>query len=87
MTIAGHNYPKSLVNRAKAYSYLNLHDSAIMDLKNASEFNPDYYRLIADAYRKLNQNDSAIRYYELFLDNYPDSLTIAHKLSLLKNGR
>lgn len=81
------DYSKSVPNRAKAYVALRLFDSAVMDYKKISYFNFDFYRPLAEVYEKMKLKDSALKYYKLFLEEYPDSNSVRLEIERLENHR
>jgi tetratricopeptide (TPR) repeat protein len=86
IALEGTNFCKAVANRAQAYKELKRFDSAILDYKSISIINYDYYKPLAETYQILGENDSAIKYYQIFLNVYPDSLSIKKKIQNLKNG-
>lgn len=84
MQIDGSKFPRALGHRAEAYSYLKMLDSAIVDLKECAATNFDYTKDLGKVYEKAGQRDSAIKYYQIFLTNYPDSLNVKESLLRLK---
>ena len=74
-TIRGH--------RAEAFAIIKQYDSAISDYKECSKLNRSYYLPLAKTYETIKLNDSAIKYYHLFLKFYPDSLSISKKIDQL----
>lgn len=87
LKIANGEYPKSLGNRAKAYTRLKIYDSAILDLRKAAGINFDYDRQLGETFQLMKANDSAIKYYNLFLQNYPDSISVLNQVTKLKNSK
>ncbi len=79
-------FAKAISNRAKAYSLLKLYDSAIIDYKGIAEFNSDYNRPLAETYELMQEKDSALKYYNLFLTSYPDSASVKTRIRSLENG-
>jgi len=86
MQIDGSKFPRALGHRAEAYCYLKKFDSAIVDLKECAEINFDYTKDLGKVYEKVGQKDSAIKYYQIFLDNYPDSINVQKSLFRLKTS-
>jgi len=86
MQINGSRFPRALGHRAEAYLYLKMFDSAIVDLKECADINYDYTKDLGRVYEKVGQKDSAIKYYKIFLANYPDSLKIKESLLRLKTS-
>ena len=84
--LEGTGFSKFIAYRAYAYIKLNLVDSALEDYRYLASFNCDFYKPLAETYEGINRKDSAIKYYQLFLQHYPDSLSIGKKLAELKNG-
>jgi tetratricopeptide (TPR) repeat protein len=85
MKLEGTNFPRALGHRAEAYSSLNMFDSAIADLKECAATNYDYTKVLGKTYEKNGQKDSAVKYYQIFLDNYPESLSVKESLARLKS--
>ena len=82
----GWEYPKALGHRAQAYTAIKMFDSAISDLKECAEINYDYTKELAAVYERAGKPDSAIKYFEIFLAHYPDSLRIQNSLLKLKGS-
>jgi len=80
----GWKYSKALANRAQAYLSLKMFDSAVMDLKECTSINYDFSKDLAIVYEQAGNIDSAIKYYDLFLSHYPDSLRIKEMANRLK---
>ncbi len=68
------NIPNILDKRAATYIKMKKFDMAIRDLRNAFEQNSDFGYKFAQAFELTKQNDSALKYYNLYLEQYSDSL-------------
>jgi tetratricopeptide (TPR) repeat protein len=79
-------YSKSVPHRAKAYEALGIYDSAILDYKKIADINFDFYRPIAEVYDKMKLKDSALKYYKLFLEEYPDSNSVKIRIEHLEKS-
>ena len=84
--IDGNSYSMSVPHRAQVYIALKIFDSAISDYKKISYFNYDYFKPLAEAYELANEKDSALKYYQKFIEYYPDSLSVKNKINFLKNS-
>jgi tetratricopeptide (TPR) repeat protein len=78
--------PRSLGNRALAYSELKIFDSAIHDLKECANINSGYNKDLGIVYEKTKQVDSSIKYFQLYLSDHPDSIRIQQILLKLTTG-
>ena len=79
-------YSNAVHHRARAYSELKIYDSAVLDYRIISAFNYDFYRPLAETFEKMNKSDSALKYYRLFLKQYPDSVSVKQAILKLENG-
>ncbi len=77
-TIRGH--------RAEAFTLIKQYDSAISDYKESSKLNRNYYLPLARTYEIIKADDSAIKYYRLYIALNPDSLNISKKINQLVKG-
>jgi tetratricopeptide (TPR) repeat protein len=75
--------PIALDNRAKTNIKLRNFQDAITDYKKAFDQNYDYSLNLAKIYDMINQKDSAIKYYSIFIEHYPDS-NIAKRIYYLR---
>lgn len=80
-------FSKSFPNRAQAYITLGSYDSAIMDYKKMAYYNFDYYRPLAEVYKTMKLKDSALKYYRLFLEHYPESNIVKLEMSKLEKEK
>lgn len=69
----------TIANRANSFNQLKLFDSAIKDYKFIALINYDFYKPLAETYQMAGQKDSAIKYYQIYLKNYPDSISVWNK--------
>ena len=84
--INANSYSISVAHRARVYTALKIFDSAISDYKKISYFNYDYFRPLAEAYELAKEKDSALKYYQKFLEHYPDSISVKNKINFLKDS-
>jgi tetratricopeptide (TPR) repeat protein len=71
-------------HRASAYLKAGFLDSAILDYRKIASYNFDYAKELGQVYEIQGINDSAIKYYSIFLQHYPDSLNVSKRLKTLK---
>ena len=71
-------------NRARAYVKLKMFDSALNDYKGIAVINYNFDKQIGEIYETLNQNDSALKYYELYFKQYPDSVSVKNRIIALR---
>ncbi len=62
------------VEKAKLFIECKQYPRAIEEYKKAFDNNYDFSYLLAKSFELNKQNDSAIKYYQIYLDHYPDSL-------------
>jgi tetratricopeptide (TPR) repeat protein len=86
IAVQNDKFPRSLGHRAQAYTALKMFDSATADLKECANMNYDYNKDLGFIYEKAGLRDSAIKYFKLFLTDYPDSLRIKRVMLKLTNG-
>jgi len=86
IAVQNERFPRSLGHRAQAYTLLKMFDSATSDLKECAIMNYDYNKDLGFVYEKAGLPDSAIKYFQIFLTNYPDSSRIQRAMLKLKNG-
>jgi tetratricopeptide (TPR) repeat protein len=73
LAIAINETPLALDKRAKTFLKLGKVEQAITDYRTACDRNFDYSYQLALIFEKIGQNDSALKYYTIFDDHYPDS--------------
>ena len=76
----------SVSHRAEVYVKMKLFDSGISDYKKLCFFNYDFYRPLAETFELANEKDSALKYYQMYFENYPDSISVKSKIAALKKG-
>jgi len=66
------SFPYALEEQAKTFIKLGKYDLAIADYRTAFNRNYDYSYLLATLFDSLQRKDSAIKYYLIFTNHYPD---------------
>lgn len=64
----------AIFSRPLTYIKTNKYNDAIADYKRAYEKNDSYSYKLAEAFELNDQGDSAIKYYQIYLDQYTDSV-------------
>lgn len=64
-------FPYALDKRAKTYIKLGKYDLAIADYRSAFNRNFDYSYPLATLFNRLQQKDSALKYYLIFKKDHP----------------
>jgi tetratricopeptide (TPR) repeat protein len=82
---SGGEAPLYFANRAKVYVVAEKYDSAIVDYKHCASWNHDFYRPLAATFKKSKQKDSALKYFKLFLNYYPDSISVKQCIKDIEN--
>ncbi|SFQ31245.1 tetratricopeptide repeat protein [Parafilimonas terrae] len=77
--------PYVLNKRAITFLKLNHFDEAIEDFRTAYAMNIDYSLPLAQTFEKINKNDSAIKYYKLYLEQYPNAKSIQQKIASMQS--
>jgi tetratricopeptide (TPR) repeat protein len=67
-------YSNALANRAALFIKLGKYQMGIEDYKKLYEVNYDYSYQLAQTFELLKQKDSAFKYYNIYLEHYPDSI-------------
>ena len=62
------------ISRALTYIKIGEFNKAIADYRSAYEGNYDFSYNLATTFELNNQKDSALMYYKIYLEHYPDSL-------------
>lgn len=75
-------YPAALDKRAILFIKLRKYKDALEDYKKAYEINYDYSYKLAQTFERINQKDSALKYYSIYFEHYPDSI-LQKKINLL----
>ena len=76
-------YSNALDKRAALFIKLGRYENAIEDYRKIYEVNYDYSYKLAQTFEMIKQKDSALKYYHIYLDHYPDSI-LQKKINLLK---
>lgn len=69
--------------RASAYVKVGLLDSAVRDYMEIYAHNHSFSLPLAETYELKGEKDSAKKYYLIYLDRYPDSLSVRRRLERL----
>ncbi len=69
-----HATPYNLEQRARTHIKLKNYEEAIQDYRKAYQQNYDYSYKLAFVFEYNNQKDSALKYYNIYLEHYPDSV-------------
>lgn len=70
--------------RAGVYVKMKKFDWAITDYYNEAQGNSTYDVPLADTYVLVNQKDSAIKYYKVYLIDHPDDTLVRQKMEAIK---
>ena len=84
MSMSEQIYPIALEKRAELYIKMNKFELAIGDYKQSYDMNYDYSLKLGDAYMLINKKDSAQKYYQIFLEHYPQDSSAHAKLKSTK---
>lgn len=69
--------------RAAIYIDMGRYNDALADYKEIYFFNYDYSYQIGQTFETMNQKDSALKYYTIYLEHYNDT-AVQHKVERLK---
>lgn len=83
IAIGNGDFPLALVKRGDAYRKLNKPYSAINDYEKAFRWNFDNSLQIASIYELINKKDSALKYYHIYMEHYPNDTMAQQKILLL----
>jgi tetratricopeptide (TPR) repeat protein len=75
--------PNALDRRARTFIKMKRYDEAIRDYRTAYEQNYDFSYKLAQTFEIAKQKDSALKYYKVHLEHYPDSI-LQKKITLLQ---
>lgn len=75
----------ALEKRGDIYVKMNKLNMAMTDYKMAYTWNSDYSFQIANTFVLLNKRDSALKYYQIYLEHYPNDTSVQQKMNLLKS--
>ncbi len=75
-------YPTALDKRATLLIKVGKYKDALEDYKKAYEINYDYSYKLGQAFERINLKDSALKYYSIYFEHYPDSI-LQKKINLL----
>ena len=86
IAIENEPFPLELEKRAEAYIKINKLDLALNDYKKAYSLNYDYSLHVATTFELMIKKDSALKYYQTYLEHYPNDTTVQQKVrSLISN--
>lgn len=76
-------FPLALDKRAEVYIKINRLDLALNDYKKAASLNYDYSLQVANTFMLMNKKDSALKYYQIYLEQYPNDTAAQQKIKKL----
>lgn len=86
IAIENEPFPLELDKRAEVYIKLRNLNLALNDYKKAYSLNYDYSLQVASTFELMNKKDSALKYYQIFLEHYPNDIAAQQKVrSLMSN--
>ena len=77
-------YSKAKSMRAEAYIKMNKLDLALSDYSDIYKYNHYYSYLVANTFMLMDKKDSALKYYEIYLEHYPNDKVVQEKITSLK---
>lgn len=77
-------YSKAKSKRAEVYLKINKPELALSDYKEIYKYNYYYSLQLANTFMLMNKKDSALKYYQIFLEHYPNDTTVQQKINSLK---
>ena len=77
--------PYVLNKRAITFLKLNQFNKAVDDYREAYTMNIDYSLQLAQTFEKIDKKDSAKKYYQLYLDQYPNAKFVQQKITALQS--
>ncbi|MEJ7830386.1 MAG: hypothetical protein WKF91_19410 [Segetibacter sp.] len=69
--------------RAALYVKMNKLDSALSDYKSIYSYNHYYSGFVANTFMLMKKKDSALKYYQIYLEQYPQDDSVRQKLNSL----
>ncbi|AEV97057.1 hypothetical protein A4D02_18190 [Niastella koreensis] len=78
--ISNEPFPLALSKRAGIYVVMNKLDSALSDYKKAAAINYDYSLQVGTVFNLMYKKDSALKYYNIYLEHYPNDTAVQHKI-------
>ena len=72
-------FPLALDKRAKVYIKTNKLEFALNDYKKAYSLNYDYSLQVATTFKLMNKKDSTLKYYQIYLEHYPNDTAVQQK--------
>jgi tetratricopeptide (TPR) repeat protein len=79
-------YSNAVSLRAEVYVEMNRPEFALKDYKSIFEYNKYFSRPVANTFLLLHEKDSALKYYQIYLMNYPDDTAIQQRVKSLKSN-
>lgn len=77
-------YSKARSMRAELYIKMNEFQLALYDYMEIYKYNHYFSCYIANTFLLLNKRDSALKYYQIYLEHYPNDTAVQQKLSRLR---
>lgn len=78
------SFSKAKSMRAEIYIKTNKLDSALYDYKSISEYNHYYNSHVANTFELMHKKDSALKYYQIYLEHYPNDTAVQQRLSRIE---
>jgi tetratricopeptide (TPR) repeat protein len=78
--------PFLLDKRAITFLKLKQYDKALEDYRKAYSMNIDYSLQLAQTFEKIRERDSALKYYKIYLNYYPDTISVLQKIKSLQSN-
>lgn len=78
-------FPLALNKRAEVYIKINRLNLALNDFKKSASLNYDYSLEVANTFMLMNKKDSALKYYQIYLEHYPNDTEIQQKIKKVIN--
>ena len=76
-------FPLALNKRAAAYIKMGRLNFALNDYKKSASLNYDYTVQVANTFLLMNKKDSALKYYQIYLEHYPNDTAVQKKVKFL----
>lgn len=76
-------YSKAKSMRGDVYIKMNKPELALSDFKEIYTYNHYYSYSIANTFMLMNKKDSALKYYQIYLEHYPNDTAVQQKIKKL----
>ncbi len=76
-------YSKAKSMRAEVYLKMNKLNLALSDYNEINEYNHSFSREVGDVFLLMNKKDSALKYYQIYLEHYPNDTAVQKKVKSL----